>query len=301
VSDGEIMKGNIEAAIEAGRAATSAKERVLEWKGIPVGLHKLTTADGQSFEDIKMLAEVLKASREEAERDPVRRSGTSTHHELDSFISHVNRHKEDRTVVWADQGTVKLTAIFDYTPAGNDPGSIGRGNHRTLYTCPRSPEWQAWKAKNEHAMTAEAMAEFIDARREDLVNPPTGDGECAKPIELIETLRNIEIQSAGTCVRRHNPATGEYEIVSKLEHSEKSTKIPRVFRVALRVFEGGDAYQVEARISWKVREGTPVLNFQLQRIAEIERDAFGDVRKAVAGQTSLPVFAGVPEDPHIAG
>jgi uncharacterized protein YfdQ (DUF2303 family) len=241
-------------------------------------------------EKVAVLEEALAALECRAD-SPIRRSGVSTHTELASFIEHANRFKEKESVVWADIGRVQLVVVFNADPAGSNAKKAGWGDHRSQYTCPRSPEWLAWTRTAGISMSSEKFAAFIDKHMDNLTD---GEG-AASPIALMETARNLQIFTKGTFLKRVNPETGEYHMVAKEEHDkENSTKIPRKFCLALRVFEGGELYRVEARIQFAINDGCPSFSFDLHRADEILRDAFSDVRDEVKKETELPVFAGTP-------
>lgn len=239
-------------------------------------------------EQVATLEEAMEAADRRADA-PQRRSGVTLHSELASFIAHLKRYAEKHTTVWADTDATRLVAVYNDHPAGSDPKKAGWSDHRAVYEAPRSPEWSLWTQNADRMMSSEDFAEFIESRIEDL----TSTEGCASPVELLETARNMQIHTKGTFVKMVNPDTGEYHMVAQEEHDKKtSTRIPKRFTLALRVFEGGDQYRVEARIRFKIVHGSPQFSYSLKRHQEILRDAFGDVRTKVVEETKLPVFAG---------
>lgn len=241
-------------------------------------------------EHVAVLEEALAALERRAD-SPLRRTGVSTHTELASFIEHVNRYKEKESVVWADIGCVQFVAVFNADPAGSNQRKAGWGDHRAQYTCPRSPEWLVWSRNEDKLWSSEQFAEFIETHMDNLTD---GEG-AASPVALMETARNLQIHTKGTFIKKVNPESGEYYMVAKEEHDKQSsTKIPRKFCLALRVFEGGEMYRVEARIRFRITDGKPMFSYNLVRADEILRDAFDDIRATVKKETELPVFAGSP-------
>jgi uncharacterized protein YfdQ (DUF2303 family) len=280
------------AAVEAGRLAATLKERtgsITHSSGISVPV--AVGADG----NVHVMQGVMDATARLAER-PLRRVGRSEHHELESFMAYVNDYKtgdEDaRTVAFADASRFQIEALLDYHPA---PGvAAAWAEHRARYVCPRSPEWLAWTALDGKPMTQDAFADFIESHLDELRDGDKGAG-MPRPIEVLEMVRNLAVHSVGQFTRKIDPTTGTGTLICKTEHSAESTKIHRAFLVGLRVFEGGEAYAVEARIRFSLESGRASFSYTLHRRTEIERDAFGDVRKAVIAGCSIPVYAGAPE------
>lgn len=285
-------EGNdMSAAIEAGRDACLTADRIVEVAGIPVAIHP----DSMT---LKVLTEALSVADARAEA-PRRRKGTATHHELESFVGHVNRFKDVDSAIFADINRTTITAVLDYHRAGvAEKASPRWGEHRSIYTCPKSRQWQLWMSKNEQAFSQEAFGEFIDANMADLASPDGSgalDLEIAPPAAVLSMARTLVVRTKGEFSRAINPTTGESSLVNKLENESTSTKISRCFLLQLPVFESGTVYRVEARIRFAMSDGRPTFSYSLYQHLEILRDAFGEVRKLVADGTGLPVFAGSPE------
>lgn len=157
--------------------------------------------------------------------------------------------------------------------------------------CPRSRAWQTWTKLEDELLAPEAFADLIDEHLEDLTS---GDGY-PKPLDLVELGRDLRVHTKGTFEKKVDPRTGAFALVNRLDMEQSSTPVPRAFLLAIAVFDGGSLYKVEARLKLRVSEGKPGFAFTLHRRLEIERDAFGDVRKIVAEKCDLPIFAGSPE------
>lgn len=245
-------------------------------------------SDGEGGKRLEVFADALE-HLEARQPSPARRKGSHTLHELDSLIVHVNRYKNDDAIAWANAGAAQIVVVFNDHPSG-DHRAAWR-DHRATYTCPKSPEWLAWTALDGVPMPQDKFADFVESRLEDLSQHSDG---LPKPLEVLAMARNLIIRSKGTYERQLNPTTGENLLVSKTENETTSTAIPRAFGLAIPVFENGAKYAVEARVRLAMTEGKPMFSFVLHRRKEIERDAFGDVRKAIAEQTGIVVLAGTP-------
>lgn len=282
---------DVAAALEAGIAIAKIEDRT--------NFHDDTTGIPYVLVPKDMRLEVPKAAIELSDAraaTPRARMGTAQHDELDSFIAHVNRFKDNASAIFADIQAVRLTAVLDYHPSG--PSGARWGRHRSVYRCPLSRPWQRWLAQNEKPFTQDAFGEFIDQNLADISNPNAAGGvsdDVAQPAALVEMARNLIVRTKGEFSRHVNVTTGEASLISKLENESTSTKIPRAFVLGIPVFEGGTLYAVEARVRFAMREGKPSFAYSLYQHEKVLKDAFGEVRAKVAADTSLPVFAGSPE------
>lgn len=224
---------------------------------------------------------------------PRARKGTHTITELESLVAYVNRYKSDNTLAWANVDAFKLEVVLDDHPEGHPLEGKGKAawrQHRAVYTCPRSPEWKAWTEHDGRPLGQEQFADFVETRLEDLRG---GDGY-PKPLEVLNMARHLVMHQKGMFERKIDPTTGNGILINKVENVADSTVIPRAFLLGIPVFEGGAAYQVEARVRFALTEGRPVFSYTLHRRKEIERDAFNDVRSRFHSATAVLVLAGTP-------
>lgn len=226
---------------------------------------------------------------------PRRRMGASAFYDVESFVAAVNRWKEpDRTTLWVDTGVCRVRAILNDNPAGAE-GADWR-DFLLTYNAPHAPEWLKWTGTADKEMSQDDFASFIDANLEDVTSVPTAEkGKYPSPIELLEMARNLQIHIRGQFERKIDPASGTGTLVVKDEHETYSSKIWRAFPLALRVFDGGTTYVVEARIRFRISNGKAYFAFSLYRADEIKRDAFKAIRERIAKECEgCPVFAGSP-------
>lgn len=279
--------GNVAAAVKAGADAARLDARLLHCKtedGVSVPLVLLNKS-----QQVVVPHELLEALDARAGK-PRRREGSATHHTLKSFTAHALRMANGYSTVWANPEAFKLEAVFDYHPS-NTKVDAAWCQHRSVYSCPRAPEWVLWARAEGKELGQDDFAQLIEEQAEFIVG---GDGYPTSA-ELLEMARDLRIHSQGKFQRKIDPTSGQYSLVCQDEHDQSSTKIPRAFRLGLRVFDGGDQYGIEARIRFRLHNNNPLFSFQLHRRLEIEREAFGAVTAQVAEETKLPVFVGTPE------
>lgn len=287
----DSQMGDVKAALEFFEQHFDTEKRIDFVGEIPVAIMP-------SGGSLHVLDKILALEEARASK-PRRLAGIATHTEVESFIAHTNRFKDEHSVVFADVEKVKLTTVFDYHQKGPSSSGVQRwGGHRSVYACPLSKQWKLWTENEGREFRQLEFAEFIDANRSDVAGRPEGapiSEDVAAPADLISMARGLVINTKGVFERRINETTGESTLVAKTEHAEGSTKIPRAFLLKLPVFEAGAKYGVEARIRFSLNGGVPIFAYLLVESDLVLRDAFGEVRKRVTDETGLPIFAGTPE------
>lgn len=287
--DGEINDETRDtaAAVQAGRESASAEERTfhLEVLGqtIPIAVNGT---------QVVVLHDAIKQA-EQLGPAPLRRALGLNFTEVKSFNAYVSTYKHPkRTLIYADVTAKKLTAVFDDYELGAAEGLGGAGwrQHRATYTCPLSPEWKLFCSTAGRALGQMEFGDFIEANMEYLTS---ADGFPA-PGDVLLMARSLVINTKGTFTRKVDVTSGNGTLICETDHGPESTKIPRAFLLALRVFEGGEAYQVEARLRFTMKENVPSFTFTLHRVAEWEAKAFDDVREQVETGTGVLVLAGTP-------
>ncbi len=288
----ENYKAELDAGVQAGRLATTAEERYT-WLNlghdtendpddeIPVGIR----IDNET-QRLEVLDSVIK-EWERRQPGPRRAVGHAKFTEELGFVEHVRRFSNANvSIIYAQPAASLLTVVYN-EHTEEEPGWR---DHRASYACPRDPAWVRWCGIDEKPLKQLPFADFIEAHLEDLI---AGEG-FPPPVDILKLARDLNVISKGTYRRSFNPTYGTGILECKTETDTGSTVIPRAFLLGIPVFEGGARYQVEARIRFAVNENSPTFTVTMHRRAELERDAFSDVRQRVAAATSLPVLGGAP-------
>lgn len=245
---------------------------------------------------------------------PLHRAGTATMLALDSLIDHVNRFKDEDTVVFADDNRERpsLTAVLDYHRIGatSDPRF---GKHRSIYAFPLSDEWKAWNKADGEAMGMVEFAAFLEERIIDVLYvededglpedvrrmlTAVGGGAIATPNKLMELARGLQINEAAIVQEAINLQTGESIVRFQTEHTDSAggpVKVPSLFLVAIPVFNNGPLYRLAARLRYRKTGGKIVFWFDLWRTDRTFDHAFSEAVERVKAETDLPVLIGKPE------
>ena len=243
---------------------------------------------------------------------PERRQGTANLGDLDSFIAHALRFKDDDSAIFAsaDPQRPQLVSVLDYHRQGPD-GAPRFGRHRGVYAFPLSEEWTRWTGAAGKVMSQKAFAEFVESNILNVADPgEAGTGarefarvlgvEFAGPQRLMEMSRGLSVRVAAKVQNVVNLGTGETQFVYVTEHQNERgepLKVPGAFLLALRVFRGGPAYQVPVRLRHRVDKeaGSVSWSFELWRTDLSFEHAFKEASEKAAATTGLPLYVGTPE------
>lgn len=278
---------------------------------------KLVEKDGATFliTPAGMRHEDITEKLERLEDRPRRQRGTTTMHDIDSFVAWVNRQKAPESVIFADKNKPQITAIIDYpteTPygAGEHSGSAW-GEYRGALPLQLHESWKAWMEADEVYVSQAKFAAFIEDRFGDLLVPPSeadqmrnpamvaalsavGATKFADPLRMLEVARGLEVHENSAVKNKTDLSTGEVQIVYESTNNAGSLNVPRAFLLAIPVFDGGPAFQVSVRLRLKVGGGVIAFAPFIHRPDLILEAAFKDIVALVkAGVGDTPIFHGV--------
>lgn len=217
-------------------------------------------------------------------RQPTRKRGTVTLTDVDSFIRMVEREKNSSTAIYCNTDAPSFTAVFN----DHDVASAGWGDHRAVYKCPLSVEWQTWKCMDGQRMTQEQFAHFIENNLPDIAIPPAAD--------MLEISRTLEAKKKVNFASGIRLANGQNELTYEEDIQGTAAKgklqVPEEFTIGIPVLEGGIKYAVQARLRYRIGEGKMGMWYELVRPHKIIEDAVREVRSKIEQSTALTIFNG---------
>ncbi|TSD89102.1 DUF2303 family protein [Mycobacterium sp. KBS0706] len=269
-----------------------------------------------------MEAKSLQPFLDETRVRPKRRTGTATLADLDSFIDHVNRFRDDQSAIFADakDGTPQLIGVIDYHEGGD--GLPRHGTHRALYPFPLADEWKAWVAIDGQKLAQVDFASFLEERILDIAPVPLWatpmsdvvpstpaeqklrsmidrlGGRVAGPEQVLELSRGLAIAENAQAEQRVNLDSGEATLFFKSEHvgqDGQKVRIPNLFLITIPIFQLGAVYQLAVRLQYKLRSGSISWFLSIVRAREAFDDAFREAAERARVECGLPVFYGTPE------
>jgi len=241
---------------------------------------------------------------------PERREGIAKITSLQSFIDHVNRFKDEDSVIFANDGLKPgLLAVLDYHRAG--AASAPRfGKHRTAYEFPLSDEWTAWKTVENKNLSQADFAEFLEDRLPDVLSPEDASDidrdlmakigpAYASPQEMLTVSRGLRIHVEHRITNKVNLSSGEVELQFEEEHRDAQgfarVNVPGAFLIGIPVFRKGPPYKIPVRLRYRTGNGSITWFYQLYRDEVVFDDAMIEAIEKVKAETQLPLLFGTPE------
>lgn len=271
------LKGDVQAAVDAGIMISEAAgiSAALENADVPVAL----LPAGRVIESL-----------EKYKDRPTRKRGRVRLDTVNAFCRFVNKHKvaqETEVFVVGNNTTATFTAVFNYH---RDTGqAAGWGDFRAEFTPVPTEEWKRWSEKNKQTMTQEQFALFLEDNLANVVNPAGS--------ELLEIAKKIEAKheaSFGSGIRLENGNVQLlYTETTEARAGEKGTlEIPSMITLGMRLFEGGEAYRLEARFRYRLTSGKLVLWYELANPHLVLQDAIKTIKEAAAEEIGVTPLEG---------
>jgi uncharacterized protein YfdQ (DUF2303 family) len=211
-----------------------------------------------------------------------------------SFVSYVKRHGSlGSSTVWckADYagGHIKFLAIIN--DHGEAVDAQNWRDHRAVFCPAFSEEWKRWISHNAKPFTQYDFASFMEENNKDLASV-SGSATGAQMLEMaiaMETKQEVRFKSA---IRLQNGgvslnyvADDDHQTITRMQLFER-------FTLGMPVFLGGDAYQVDARLRYRVRDGKLTFWYELIRPDKLLEAATSTMVNTIHDQVGMPFYFG---------
>lgn len=212
---------------------------------------------------------------------PQRLQAAPTFLDVASFIAYVERFKVDDTLIFADRQSATLKAELDY----HGPAAPTFRDHTALLTLKLSEEWQAWKGADRRWFGQVELAELLEDRAVDIVEPDSAT--------ILEAVSKLKLAKAVNFEKAIDLTNGGVNLVYSENVSEKGQmKLPTEFRLALRPYEHCDPVAVRVRLRYRLDEGKVKFQYRLDRPDLLIEAAFRAVVEQVSAGTGLLTLHG---------
>jgi len=212
----------------------------------------------------------------------------------EDFAAYVLRFAEMNSIVLADEQKGQYVAILDYhlPPPFLEKGTGARwGEHVAAYTCPFSPEWTTWTAASGKPMNQEAFALFMEDNFLNITRPDHST--------MIEVSRRLEVTKgcAFKSSKRLSDGQVQFQYTENQEAAAGEFQVPEEFVLALPVFRGGQAYEVKARLRYRLQGSQLSMWYELIRPDRIRDHAVAEITTKVRGLLTdkVPLYLGETE------
>lgn len=256
---------------------------------------------------------------------PIRRKGTSTLFDLDSFIAMTSRFSDGDSAVFASATQPPtFVSVLDYHRIGSE-GGPRFGEHRATFTPVLSDEWKAWTSMHKRPMSQADFSDFIDQRIADLYDlgektPALVDdfikatnAKLASKLAIVGVSQDFSMRTEMTIKGVKRLSTGDTTV--SFEETNKAgdggdLNVPSAFLIAIPVFRFGPRIALPVRLRFKksgqaiawhfdIFEATRAFEAEVADMIErvglppIPGDSSAGARSKAG--TGLPVYRGTPE------
>lgn len=216
--------------------------------------------------------------------------------DTDSFIGYVKRHGSlTACTIWADvnyaEGMAKLLAIIN--DHGEKEDAQAWRDHVARYTPQFSPEYLLWRSKNGEVMSQVEFAEFLDNNQMDIASPQ-GFPSSAEMLQMAINFEAKQDYRFKSSVRLQNGGTDMTFVQDDDKGTIERMKVFDKFAIGIPVYFGGDAYQINARLRYRHREGKVVFWYELVRPDLTMKAATDTIIEKIKSECGQPFFFGKP-------
>ena len=215
--------------------------------------------------------------------------------ETGSFTAYVKRFKTENTLVFANvtETGADFTAVLDYHGAAPELNP-DYCRHVARFSAVETPEWKVWKQYNRKAMNQVEFAVFLEDNASLFVDPSG-----AELLELVRSLHGHRNARFNTALRLDNGAYSvsyDEEVVVKGSAQARSgdMELPPIIKAGVAVFQGGQPYEVVARLKSRVEERKLSLFYETVALHVIIRESILAIVKQIAEETGIVPLLGNP-------
>lgn len=238
------------------------------------------------------------SSLEAMQNAPYRKKGHVTIKTAESFIAYVNKHKQAETLLYAQVDPTNISApliikaIFnDHQGESLNATSAGWRDFSASLVPEASHEWKVWNASNGKAKGQFEFALHLDDNIKDI----SAQEGYPNALEMVAMANKFEasqdkriksavrLQSGGISIESVD--TDDAATVEKMSVFDK-------FMLGLPTFWKGQAYLLEAKLRYRLREGSLALWYELVRPDLVVNDAVEQILSDVQEKTGLTILYG---------
>lgn len=261
-----IVTGGLREAIAVGAS-------LVELKSID-GTPFIVTPDDFSVTSVEHLLE-----------SPTRKRAKVTLMDSASLVRYFNDHKTDNSNMYGLMDPPSFVAVLD----DNATDGPGWRQHTATFSCPLSPEWKEWIANDGKRKGQEEFATFIEDNLPDIRDPAGAT--------MLEVSSNLQAKKKVNFASGIRLANGEIQFQYQEEIQGSSQKgqiqVPETFTLGIPVFVGGPAYEVKARLRFRISDsGGLTMWYDLLRPHKIIEDAAKETWKAIEEGIGRAIFYG---------
>lgn len=227
---------------------------------------------------------------------PRRKLASVRLNDADSFIDYIKRHGSmTDSTIWciADYkaGKVNFTGVLN--DHGEEEDQPAWRDHRAAFSPEFSEEWNRWVGMNKHVFNQAEFAAFIEDNLKDIAGTegsPTG----AQMLEMAVTFEANQDMRFKSAIRLQNGGVQMSFVQDDDAQTLQKMQVFDRFSLGFPIFWNGDAYRLDARLRYRVRDGKLAFWFELIRQDKVLEAATQTLIAQIREKTGNPFFFGEP-------
>lgn len=200
-------------------------------------------------------------------------------HTARSFCKYVKEFKTETTVIFANKSAQAFEAHLEYHDSVEQTASWN--GHKVTYTCPIDLRWKTWTGSDGKSMSQVEFARFIENNLPDIVSPSGSDMLTIS--KALQAKKSVDFKSDQRLSNGDIQFT--YNETTTATSGAGSLEVPEEFTLGIPVYEGGQAYEVKARLRYRINEGKLSMWYELIRPERMQEDAFQNVMDEITKAT----------------
>lgn len=227
---------------------------------------------------------------------PRRKRAKIALNDVDSFIIYNNRQGSlAECTIWcqADYSQGKVSFLSILNDHGEEDGKQQWRDHTSSFTPTFSEEWKRWNAKDHETFSQVEFASFIEENLKDIATvegSPTG----AQMLEMALSFEANQDMRFKSAIRLQNGGVQMSFVQDDNDQTLAKMQMFDRFSIGVPVFWNGDAYQVDARLRYRVRDGKLTFWFELIRPDKVLEATTRKLIDKIKVETGKPFFFGNP-------
>lgn len=240
--------------------------------------------------------DLKKIDEEDLLAAPRRKHARLALHDALSFVDYIKRHGSlTDSTIWcvADYkaGKIKFTGIL------NDHGEAAEQaawrDHRASFAPEFSEEWVRWTSQHKKPFNQQDFAAFIEDNLKDIASVD-GSPSGAQMLEMALTFEANQDMRFKSAMRLQNGGVQMSFVQDDDAQTLQKMQVFDRFSLGFPVFWNGDAYRMDARLRYRVRDGKLMFWFELIRPDKVLEAATQTLIKQIREQTGNAFFFGEP-------
>lgn len=227
---------------------------------------------------------------------PLRKLATVSLTDAASFVEYSKRHgHEGESTIWcaADYKRGKVDFLCIINDHGAQENQPAWRDHRASFKPEFSEEWTRWTSKHKEPFSQVEFATFIEDNMKDIASvegQPTG----AQMLEMALSFEANQDMRFKSAIRLQNGGVQMSFVQDDDASTLQKMQVFDRFSIGIPTFWNGDAYRVDARLRYRVREGRLSFWFELIRHDKVLEAATQTLIQKIREGIGHPFFYGNP-------